>query len=118
MPRRIASVLAAALLCPVIAAGQVPIGPEFRVNSYTTGLQDQPRVAGDTAGNFVVVWRGYGPDASGAAILAQRYDSSGVTVGSEFRINTYTTGGQYDPFVASDPAGNFVVAWTTIGEDS
>src|SRR6185503_8136505 len=34
----------------------VPLGPEFRVNAYTTLSQDLPSVAYDGAGNFVVVW--------------------------------------------------------------
>src|SRR5580765_4437576 len=35
-----------------------PLGAEFQVNSYTTGDQRYPRVAMDTAGDFVVVWSG------------------------------------------------------------
>jgi hypothetical protein len=34
-----------------------------------------------------------------------------VPAGAEFRVNTYTTGGQVYPTVASDGGGNFVVAW-------
>src|SRR5947199_350489 len=34
-----------------------PQGPEFRVNTYTTGDQRSPSVAADAAGNFVVVWQ-------------------------------------------------------------
>jgi hypothetical protein len=33
-------------------------------------------------------------------------------LGGEFQVNTYTTGYQQGPSVASDPSGNFVVAWT------
>jgi hypothetical protein len=32
-------------------------------------------------------------------------------LGSEFRVNTYTTNSQRLPSVASDSTGNFVVAW-------
>jgi hypothetical protein len=32
-------------------------GPEFRVNTYTTGTHGRPIVASDAAGNAVVVWR-------------------------------------------------------------
>jgi hypothetical protein len=34
-------------------------------------------------------------------------------VGGEFQVNTYTPGHQYEPAVATDGAGNFVVVWTT-----
>src|SRR5262245_9046858 len=36
-----------------------PQGSQFQVNTYTTNLQDDPAVAADAAGNFVVVWRSY-----------------------------------------------------------
>ena len=35
--------------------------------------------------------------------------------GPEFQVNSYTTSSQYSPDVASDPAGNFVVVWTSLG---
>jgi hypothetical protein len=90
----------------------MPLGPEFRVNTYTTGLQWFPSVAADTSGNFVVVWSSDGQDGSSWGVFAQRYASSGFPVGPEFRVNTYTTspqGGSFDIAVASDPSGNFVV---------
>ena len=67
-------------------------GSEFRVNSYTTSGQRCPSVASDASGNFVVVWESYGQDGSGYGIFGQRYDSAGVAQGSEFRVNSYTTG--------------------------
>src|SRR5262245_56046272 len=32
------------------------VGPEFQVNTYTTGIQRQPAVGADPGGGFVVVW--------------------------------------------------------------
>ena len=94
------------------AAGGVPLGPEFRVNTVTTDNQQQPRVATDANGNFVVVWTSEDQDGSGAGVFGQRYSSSGDPVGPEFRVNTYTTGFQYRPAVsaAANP-DNFVVVW-------
>ncbi len=94
----------------------IPLGPERQVNTFTKGPQGDPAVAADAAGNFVVVWEsGYsysgGPDGSAQGVFGQRYDSSGVPLGGEFQVNTYTTGSQRNPAVASDPTGNFVVAW-------
>src|SRR5207302_1035718 len=95
-----------------------PVGGEFQVNTYTTGCQNRPTVAGDGAGNFVVVWESdgsAGSDTSGYSIQAQRYDSSGTPVGGEFQVNTYTTGNQCSPTVTGDGAGNFVVVWNSNG---
>jgi hypothetical protein len=77
--------------------------------------QKDPAVASDTAGNAVVVWSSYGEDGDLGGIFGQRFDSSGKPAGDEFAINVSTKGHQAQPQVASDAAGNFVVAWTTEG---
>jgi hypothetical protein len=114
---------AALMLVPAAAWSQGnPVGPEFRVNTYTTGGQRTPAVALDDAGNFVVVWRGPQPGVPGSyAVLGQRYQNSGAPLGPEFLVATYTTSpptvqGHF-PQVASDPSGNFVVVWETLGID-
>lgn len=88
-----------------------PLGPEFRVNTYTAGKQDTAAISADASGNFVVVWKSDGGDGSGFALFGQRYASSGVPLGPEFRVNTYTPGDQDNPSIASDASGNFVVVW-------
>ena len=92
------------------------LGTEFHVNTYTTASQGVPSVATDSSGNFVVVWASFGAglagqDGSYGGIFGQRFASSGGALGSEFQINSYTTGDQLNPSVATDPSGNFVVAW-------
>jgi hypothetical protein len=94
----------------------VPLGPEFRVNTYTTGGQIAPSVASDSSGNFVVVWDSNGQDGSTYGVFGQRYTSSGAALGPEFRVNTYTTGPQRFPSVASGSSGNFVVTWVGLGQ--
>jgi hypothetical protein len=66
----------------------------------------------------VVVWTGGGQDGSGYyGVFGQRYDSAGSAQGSEFQVNTYTTGYQYDPRVAVHSDGDFVVVWESGGQD-
>jgi hypothetical protein len=98
------------------AAG-LPQGSEFQVNSYTTGWQYGPAVASDANGSFVVVWHSYGQDGSGYGVFGQRFNASGLPQGSEFQVNSYTTGFQRKPAVGSDAYGNFVVAWASDGQD-
>jgi hypothetical protein len=100
------------------AAG-TPLGPEFRVNSYTTLWQLRPSVAVSTSGAFVVVWSG--PDGSGAlhgtGVFAQRYDAAGLSLGSEFRVNSYSEQDQDGPVAVMDAFGDFVVVWTSAFQD-
>jgi hypothetical protein len=94
-----------------------PLGPEFRVNTFTTGHQYFPRVASDPAGNFVVVWESVNQDGSGAGVFGQRYANTGAPLGPEFRVNTYTTNSQNRPAIGSDSSGNFVVVWESVNQD-
>jgi hypothetical protein len=92
-------------------------GSEFRVNTYTTSGQGLATVAMDSDGDFVVVWQSNGQDGSGNGIYGQRYNSSGTAQGSEFWVNTYTTGAQSNPSIAMDSDGDFVVMWNSDGQD-
>jgi len=92
-------------------------GPEFGVNSYLTGDQAQPSVAVDSGGNFVVVWSSLNQDGNGWGVYGQRFSSSGAKIGSEFRVNTYTSGNQIQPSASVSSSGEFVVVWSSNGPD-
>ena len=100
-----------AFLPRVVVAQGNPVGPEFRVNTYTTNAQRYPSVARSGSGDFLVVWSSSDQDGSSLGVFGQRHSGSGVPLGPEFRVNTYTTGQQAFPAVASDGAGSFVVVW-------
>ncbi|MCC7510602.1 MAG: tandem-95 repeat protein [Planctomycetes bacterium] len=93
------------------------VGSEFLVNTFTTNSQLYPSVAMDADGDFVVVWHSFGQDGSDYGIYAQRYDNGGATVGSEFRVNTFTPSTQVFPSLAMDADGDFVIAWMSDGQD-
>lgn len=99
------------------SAQGVAQGNEFHVNTFTTGAQDAPAVAMDAVGNFTVTWNSAGQDGSGTGIYAQRFNSHGVALGSEFKVNTYTTGKQASPSIAMDAAGAFVISWDSSAQD-
>ena len=98
-------------------ASGVAQGSEFKVNTYTTGSQNNPAVAMDDDGDFVVTWQSNAQDASFYSIYGQRYSASGVAQGSEFRVNTYASDAQSNPSVAMDAGGDFVVTWESYGQD-
>jgi hypothetical protein len=119
MSRRALLGLVAAMLplaAPRARPQIVPAGPEFRVNTHTTNSQARPTVAATGAGSFVVVWESNLQDGSGYGVFAQLYDTAGNPSGTEFRVNSYTTGSQRGPSVAAAGSG-FVVVWQGPGQD-
>jgi hypothetical protein len=97
-------------------ADGTPLGAEFQVNVHTTHAQSDSAAAIGPAGNFVVVWASFGgQDGDSGGIFGRQFDASGSPVGGEFQVNQYTTGNQFGPAIAADAAGNFVIAWTSLG---
>ncbi len=65
----------------------------------------------------MIVWADAAQDGSGYGVYGQRYDAAGAAQGTEFRVNTFVTGDQRYPGVAMDADGDFVVTWTSDGQD-
>ena len=120
MRNTVLAFLIALSLVPRVALTQGnPLGPEFRVNTYTTNDQRYPSVALGASGDFVVVWQSENQDGSSYGAFGQRFSASGAPLGPEFRANTFTTGnqGHAGPALAVDPSGNYVVTWSSYGQD-
>ena len=113
-PRRLGLRRSSASATP---ARGVPLGPEFRVNTYTTG---QPVRSRRRFGLSRKLPRGLGQRAPGrlgrSASSASATPSSGRAAGSEFRVNTLRRR-SVRPSVATDTSGNFVVVWQSDGQD-
>ena len=95
------------------AAG-TPQGAEFQVNTYTTSYQENPVIGSDGYSGFVVVWDragSGGTDTSEGSVQVRRFDGAANPLGTEFQVNSYTTGSQGPASVAPDGAGGFVVVW-------
>jgi hypothetical protein len=99
------------------AGDGTPRGPAFQVNTYASYDQKYPAVASDQYGDFMVAWESVPEDGSNFGIFGRRFDATGAPFGTEFRVNTSTTQGQYRPTIASSPIGNVVVTWDSTGED-
>jgi hypothetical protein len=101
--------------------GGAPLTAEILVNSTLADAQTKPTVAMHDDGSFVVVWESgpVGPDGPVGPrdVFAQRFDSAGLAVGPELRVNTTVSGDQKEADVAMDAAGNFAVVWASLGQD-
>ena len=92
-------------------------GGEFQVNTHTTSDQQNPAVATDGSGDFVVTWESTGQDGSVEGVFGRRFDSSGAPQGTDFQVNAYTTSSQTAPALAARKLGDFVVTWESNGQD-
>ncbi|MDC0913609.1 flagellin, partial [Paracoccaceae bacterium] len=89
------------------------IGLEFQINTYTTGDQNESSVASLPDGGFVVTWQSDGQDGDNNGIFGQRYNASGIKVGSEFQVNTQAAGSQEYSTVIGLSDGGFLTAWSS-----
>ena len=93
-----------------------PVGSGFRVNTHTNDEQVGPKIGVLEGGGFVVTWASWGQEGPNWGVYAQVYDAAGAPVGSEFRVNTATTGEQEGHQVLTLPGGGFVVTWVSYEE--
>jgi hypothetical protein len=119
MPSRlpILALVCGLTIAPAAAQTPIPVGPEFQVNTHTTGSQQYgvPSLAPD--GTFVMVWgSSTADDGRGGGLFGQRFDAAGAPAGPEFQVNTHT-GFAAHADVATDAQGRFTVVWSGRGED-
>ena len=101
----------------VVVEGEFFKSTEVEVNSYTEKDQYTPSIAGINNGGFITVWASEDQDGSGMGIYGQRYSDNGYPEGDDFRINTETDSGQYQPVVVGLDDGGFAVVWTSSNQD-
>lgn len=92
-------------------------GGEVRVNTFTPADQREPSVTGLSGGSFVVVWTSKNPGDFFTGIYGQRFGTTGVNAGGEFRVNSHALSVKSDPSIAGLSDGGFVVSWTSANQD-
>ena len=102
------------IYCRLLDSSGKPVSTEFSVSASQDG-QDNPDIASDSQGRFVVVWGSQNIGVQG--IECQRFDSGGNKAGTPVTIAT----GNYPlniPKVAFDSRGNFFTAWIDGRDDA
>jgi len=87
-----------------------PVGNEFRINTYTTSNQTQPRVSVSATGAFAVVWHSQNQNSAVDGVFAQRFDSSGGALGNEFQVSSTLASSDFSPALSLG-SSSFVVVW-------
>ena len=75
---------------------------EFLVNEFTNDNQFTPSITALEGGGFVVTWGSYDRqqgDTSSTGIKARIFNADGTEAVSEFLVNEFTDGGQYEPSI-------------------
>lgn len=91
-----------------------PVGPEFSVNSFESGNQDQPDLIALGDGGFLVAWNSINQDhggMGGMGVFAQRFDAVGKPVGSEFGVSAFTSTSQNTVALTALDDDGFFAAW-------
>lgn len=91
---------------------------DLQANTTTANAQSNPAVAALDNGRFVITWDSLGQDGSGFGVYKQVYNSSGVPVGSEIRVNATTVSDQNYPNVVGLVGGGYVVTWSDYFPDA
>jgi len=98
-----------------------PVGNAFPVTTsagFTTDHQRYANVDLDADGDFVVTWTNYRD--GDADVYARVFSANADPMGEAFRVNTYSGGAQSAQKwsdVALDPDGDFVVTWSSYGQE-
>ncbi len=114
--KRISLAFISAVLLPAMAAAAVPppAGPNFQVNQVAHLSQDEPDVAQDAAGDFVVAWvdgsSGLPPFGVPETLKIRLFAASGESRSDEIVVAPLALPSS-PPRVAMTPAGEIAVAW-------
>ncbi len=96
----------------------LPLAQEIEIRASTTAEPEVPRVAATSQGEtVVVVWQETGSDGDGMGVFGRALNVRNQSLGDLFPVNVWTTGDQKWSDVAALPSGDFVVTWTSEGQD-
>jgi len=92
-------------------------GMETQVNTYTWDSQYEPRACGLSRGGFLICWESRHQDESSYGIFAQLFDENGVTIGSEFQVNTFSENSQFSPSICEVGDDQIMVCWLSVSQE-
>jgi len=96
-----------------------PKGSDFRINTFTVGVQDNVKAGDYGSIGFFVVWEsegGVGNDLSSRSIQGRIVTGNDQFNGRQFQLNVWTAGAQNHPGIGGRD-GNIAVIWRSAGNE-
>lgn len=94
------------------------LGEQFVVNTTIERAQQNPKIAMNEQGQFVIVWEDMtDPNENDRDIFGRQYNCLGEPLGEEFQLNVFSQDDQKCPAVAIAKDGRFVAAWQSNEQD-
>ncbi|HEX2399438.1 MAG TPA: calcium-binding protein, partial [Mycobacterium sp.] len=97
-------------------ANGVAVTGEFQANTYNVGKQRSWAIAALANGGYVILWASEAQDGSLQGVYGQKFTSTSVRDGGEFRVNVHTADAQTEASVAALGDG-FVATWSSDKQD-
>jgi len=88
-----------------------PDGGEFDIPENVGATKERPRVATGSDGSFTVAWESSPQDGSSRGMFARRFAADATPLSTEFQVNSFTAGSQYQAAISNDGADEVVVVW-------
>ena len=89
----------------------------IRVNQVIDRVQNDPSIAVDDSGDYIISWTSYDQDGDRTGIFGRRMNGFGELANNEFRVNTQTRDFQQASDVAVDANGDAIIVWQSYGQD-
>lgn len=97
------------------ASAVLPVAPLGLAPTSFDDAQRNGSVAMDADGDFIVTWTFF--DGQDEDVYARRFNSMGEALDAPFRVNTFTANAQKWSDVAMDADGDFVIVWSSLGQE-
>lgn len=95
-----------------------PLGPDGLVNATVSAAEQRfPSIAIDAVGNYTIAWASRNSTNSSYDVFQQAFSAAGEKIGGEAQVNRQTSLDQSLPSIGMSANGDFLIAWTSAGQD-
>ncbi|AZZ99255.1 dockerin type I domain-containing protein [Pseudoalteromonas sp. R3] len=92
-------------------------GTEFFISENSGYSQSGATISRLSNNDLLIAWESLNQDGSSFGVYARRFNADATTQGAEFRVNTVTQNGQFNPTSTPLDNGGYVVSWQSSEQD-